>query len=309
VRRSFRRYLMSCRCRDANVSLLQGCEDFMTTAPLNVLKHVAKRVRKRIARCNLYDPNVCKSDFLPTKPWMTRWLPGDLFEHQVRFKRRGHQITMRANAEYVLVELRGAASVRGVVFSVNLLDRIMVTKRLLLRLGPKAWPVFICRDDSSDTVAQWFKVSEHARFIEQLGLEDGEGLVVCANALRAYLKCPSQDRLMSFPETLTRIVEELPSEKSEPMDSSELPAQFHGLQPLIRLWAIADDADRSERVKRASVKILRHFVDTVYLQLDAIDTYLHSFGDNPLSEAAAALGTLAECACEAKLRLDRVKRR
>ena len=52
-------------------------------------------------------------------------------------------------------------------------------------------------------------------------------------------------------------------------------------------------------------KTLNRLVDTLRPMLNSIGTYLRSFGDKPLPEAAVALGALAECSCEAKLLLDK----
>ena len=46
-------------------------------------------------------------------------------------------------------------------------------------------------------------------------------------------------------------------------------------------------------------------VEQVRPYLPAIDSYLHQFGDAPLSEAAVALGALAEFVVETELFLKR----
>src|SRR2546426_5723217 len=239
---------------------------------LKVLRDVAKRVGKRVSKCKLYDPNVCKSDFLPTKPWMTNWLPGDLFEHQLRFKSDHRQVTIMANWECVQLDLRGFAPVTAMVFSINQPDRVMVTRRLLLHLKPQTWPVFVCRDGSSDSVARWLTIPEHIRLIKQLALGNGESLAVCANALRAYLMRPSADRVMSSFDILGRILDQLPLQESEHLDFTALPEKFRGLESLMRAWAIADDTERCERLSRASAKTLNRLVDTLRPMLNSIGT-------------------------------------
>ncbi len=110
---------------------------------------------------------------------------------------------------------------------------------------------------------------------------------------------------MSALDILGAVLDEVPFQESEPIDLAALPEEFLGLKSLVRTWAIADDTERSERLCRASTKALRRLAQRLRPQLGAIDTYLRSFGDKPLPEAAVALGAVAECACEAELLLDK----
>jgi hypothetical protein len=78
------------------------------------------------------------------------------------------------------------------------------------------------------------------------------------------------------------------------------------LIPLIRKWGITDDAERTERLERASRRQLQVLVRRVSPLFESINAYLDGFGED-VSAAAAALGALAEAAAEAKFILEAPK--
>jgi hypothetical protein len=86
-------------------------------------------------------------------------------------------------------------------------------------------------------------------------------------------------------------------------DASTWPESLRHLEPLARRWAISDDVDRSLAQETASDADLLALLTTVEPHFDAINQYLDSFADGP-DEDACVLGTLAECAVEARLELE-----
>ena len=106
---------------------------------------------------------------------------------------------------------------------------------------------------------------------------------------------------MAAVEIACELAEQLPHLESDNLDLSELPAKFESLLTLIPKWALNDDEERTEMLEEASSDELKSFVATVIPHIPAIDKYLDSFGDEPLPEAGAALGTLAECCLEAQI--------
>jgi hypothetical protein len=120
------------------------------------------------------------------------------------------------------------------------------------------------------------------------------------NGLRLYFRPESPERLLSALDALCRFVEEFPTlNEDAPVDC--LPLTLEHLSPLIPKWAISDDDLRGEMLEQKSPEELRTFIAAVDPQIPAINDYLGSFHDEPLPESAAALGTLCECAEEAKL--------
>lgn len=89
----------------------------------------------------------------------------------------------------------------------------------------------------------------------------------------------------------------------EHLDVNGLPTRFECLSDLIKQWAVSGDEARSEMIDRPSREKLKNLVDSVLPHISAINEYLDSFGGETPSEAATALGALAECALEAQIQL------
>jgi hypothetical protein len=91
--------------------------------------------------------------------------------------------------------------------------------------------------------------------------------------------------------------------ESEQPNLECLPIGFHALIPLIQKWAVANDSDREALIEDSREEDLRNLVDEVEQRLQEIDDYIDSLNEQ-ITEEAAALGRLAECALEVRLRLD-----
>jgi hypothetical protein len=115
--------------------------------------------------------------------------------------------------------------------------------------------------------------------------------------------------------TVLRAIDELLSlvgprkRRSVSDDRVALPKELQSLAPFMERWAESDDAERSRILNKATPRSLRKLVDAVAPHFDEIDRYLSSFGDGPVPGAATQLQTLAECACEARLRLAKERER
>lgn len=64
--------------------------------------------------------------------------------------------------------------------------------------------------------------------------------------------------------------------------------------PLLKEWAISDDEERQEKIDSSSQEKLAIVVSRVYPHINAINDFLDSFGDQPLTNEAIMLGNLAE---------------
>ena len=118
-----------------------------------------------------------------------------------------------------------------------------------------------------------------------------------------YVRPRSDRGLTDLLMVLVRLANALPVDSERRPSFSELPDQFCSLVPMIRKWAMSDDADRTERIERASRQELQALVRRVSPQFAAINAYLDGFADG-LPDSACTLGRLAEAAAEAKLMLD-----
>lgn len=99
----------------------------------------------------------------------------------------------------------------------------------------------------------------------------------------------------------------MPSAEETSINLEDLPKEFHKLIPLIKLWSISDDVERSEKISRASSKRLVLLVNALEPEYCKIDKYLSSFKEEPLTDQAILLGDLAECSIEAKFLLEKRK--
>jgi hypothetical protein len=138
------------------------------------------------------------------------------------------------------------------------------------------------------------------RVLRALHLGETESLHVYRNGLKLYFQPESSEELLSALEALCKFVEELPT-FNENVTVRGLPPTLEHLSSLIREWAISDDELRSEMLEQKSPEELKTFIATVEPQIAAINDYLDSFNAEPLPEAAAGVGTLCQCAAEAKL--------
>lgn len=269
-----------------------------------VVKNLAKEFRGKRKALNCFDANVCKSDFQPTRPWETKYLPGDLFESEVRFHWGKHKFCASANREFVWLALRLDGVVCSPIFTVNRQDRVMVIKTAVKQ--PKDFKLHIYAADaaSAESVRTWLGVAANLECLRSFSLGEDDSLHVYGNQLKSYLRNPSQAKVVAMLPQLEELAAHLHLESEGVVDFSTLPAQFRQLKPLMEKWAVSDDFERSILVDKASTQTLNKLVKTVSPQLEAINKFLDSFGGKPLSEAAVLLGTLAECATEAKLRLD-----
>jgi len=118
-----------------------------------------------------------------------------------------------------------------------------------------------------------------------------------------YITPLSTQRIVDVLNGVGPLIDRLPQPRIPSKDFSDLPKEFGHLVPLMRSRAKSDDAERSDTLARASNARLTRLVNQVAPRFDSINSYLDGFRDDPLTESAATLGTLAECATEAQLLL------
>jgi hypothetical protein len=138
------------------------------------------------------------------------------------------------------------------------------------------------------------------RFLRALRLQRNESLRVVPQQLLAFVTPTSTRRVLAVVKALWPVIDKL-TDWSEPAgDFADLPEKFHPLVPLMRVWSISDDADRSARLSRTSSESLSRLAEKVRPHFGPINRYLHRLGAT-WPESAAALARLAECATEANL--------
>ena len=134
------------------------------------------------------------------------------------------------------------------------------------------------------------------RILDVVAPSEGEQINVSQRLVRVYLNRPSMDRVITI---IDAVIDMMPHEQQPPRQFKGLPEVLRPLVPLLRKWAIDDDAERSRKLKRCSQTTRQKLVDAVVPLLPDIDNFLDSFGANP-PEEACALGSLAQAALEAQ---------
>ena len=140
------------------------------------------------------------------------------------------------------------------------------------------------------------------RAIEHLALGHDESLHVYGNGLTVYIHPKSAQRVADVVVGVATLAKHLPSTERL-TEFGDLPIEFRALVRLIDKWAKSDDQERADRLARASRERLESLVRQVAPHFASINAYLDRFQGGAMSDSAAALGTLAECATEAQLLL------
>jgi hypothetical protein len=274
----------------------------MSLEPTQVLQESAKIFKGRLSRCLVYDANVCSYRSTPDKPWELIPVSGEPFVRELRFTHRDRRIKMFCNSVYVEISIEGTFTNRP--FSINAKQNVGRSSLYAdtFSVSSKQYPVFTEDGKLSPEQESLLGRPEVISLVEQSNLQEGESLYFNRGEVGFYLKRPTTDQVSSVINCAIELAAaiEIAEEK---LDLKLLPKQFHPVIQLIEKWALANDSDRDDLLASATETQLRQLVDEVNPYLQAIDSYLDSFRETALSEQAVALGTLAECALEAKQRL------
>jgi hypothetical protein len=271
----------------------------MAKDQFSAIRTLAKQLGGAVSSCTEFDPNVCSYERSSTEPWQVRPVQGQAFSHQLRLKYRGKQVGILANDEYTSPYVRGSFAVRPL--TINRREMVAGFDSLpapRLTVGKASYPIFTsdgvwCRQDR-----QLLHSKEVQSLLLSLRLDRQESIHFFRNRINVYLRSPSIQRVLLCLDGIVELSEIL-EEPEQELDLGQLPRQFHPLVPLIKKFAIDDDADRGEFLNGLSTSRLRDLVEAVAPFIPSINAYLNSFKGHP-SEEAAALGRIAECATEAQ---------
>jgi hypothetical protein len=79
------------------------------------------------------------------------------------------------------------------------------------------------------------------------------------------------------------------SATSQNISQSEVvPQEFRDLLPLAQKWGIGDDIERSEFISKATAQDKQELFDAVNPYRQQINSWLDSYGNNPMPEEAAS---------------------
>jgi hypothetical protein len=134
-------------------------------------------------------------------------------------------------------------------------------------------------------------------YVGSLPLEKGERISVNPEGVAITFRAQGLDHALGRAKTLLDFAALLPKQKSH-----TLPRKLRGVAPLIRAWAISDDAKREARLEAAARPDLEVLVSTWRSHVDLINATINQ---RPTSNLSARLMAFAEAAQEAELRLTR----
>lgn len=268
-----------------------------------ILQDLAKRFKGKLSSCEVYDANVCTTRAVPGRPWELEVVSGEPLVEQLKFTYRQRKVSILANNTFIHGSAAGAFANRP--FTINAKQKVVVRSEFAetLSVGAFRYPVFT--EDGKLSLEQRSLLGrpELVSLVALLGLQEGESLYFTRGEIGFYLK-PTGDshRIDGVIAHVVGLAEKIEAVEEGPK-LELLPDEFHPLIPMIKRWAVTDDSERSDLLEATPKLVLRALVDEVFPYLEAINSFLDSFGELP-TEEAASLGRLAECAVEAKQLLD-----
>ena len=281
----------------------------MDETPVGSLMEIGKRFNGKLKSINLLDANVCRTESLPERPWELVVVSGEPFLKQLTFTYRGHRTTAVANSLYLHMSISAVLSTELLTVNEKNMVNLQLKKASSVTLARAQYPIFTDTGFLSDNQRQLLATPAFVRLLEELALRPGEKLNFSSEDISVYLKNPPLDRILRSADRMIDLAEEIKVAEAETeIDLGALPLQFQPLIPLIKKWAIGDDAIRDDFIQQTTKDALESFVISVEPYLHSIDSYLDSFGTVPPPYEAVLLGRLAECAVEAKRELQKTRR-
>jgi hypothetical protein len=244
-----------------------------------MLQEVATRFSGKLSSCEVYDGNVCSTRPVPDRPWELEVLAGEPFSERLRITYRGRKVVVLANSDYVHGSTDGTFESRP--FTINARQRVGFRSELAetLRVGGAQYPVFTEDGRVSSEQKSLLDRPELLSMVVRAGLQSGESLHFTKGEMGFYLKWDHTDsgRIGALIGQIAALAEK--AETVEPGPKLELlPVQFHPIIPMIKKWAVPDDSERNDLLDSASKSVLRSLADEVSPYLEAINSYLDSFG-------------------------------
>lgn len=238
------------------------------------IKNSIKQFRPTSQKINLYDPNVRSTS--------TR-----LFKIK---DDKGNSFKLYDFSDRIMLETKVKTAL---LFSVNQPDNICLANELL--------ESNIYTDHSNDSLVLAC-VNLIRQDIQKIQLQKNEGLFVYGNAIQLLVDKTRQLNLeIEFLQKIKPIIEDKFPDTVEVIDASKIPKGLQDLVPYLKEWAISDDSERDEKIKKTSKPKLQKVIDSVNPKMDLINNYLDSFKDEAIPYEATLIMSLAELVAELKL--------
>jgi hypothetical protein len=228
------------------------------------------------------------------KPWsLVCSNVGETFRHRVQAAGDPKGFRLAASETFLRLEL--PLDDGDLMFSINRVDRVFALNTHIGDLG--TWRVY-GQKSTLRPAQDWLRSEGAQSSIADLRMSGRESLHVCRNTLCFYAE-PHRD-ISQLINQLQHVSDQLPV-----VGLSKTKASLEGLSPGLRALlseymhlALSDDEERDGRIAGMPPAKRRQLLRGVSPFLREINLYLDSFGDQPLSETAMRLGSIAEAAAE-----------
>ena len=181
------------------------------------------------------------------------------------------------------------------LFSINIPDKICLANKRLKNAGGLET---VFTDNSNDervkSCIELLNID-----LKSLLLDKTEGLSVYRNSLQLILRHDRQlIQEIKICKKLKSLIETNFPDKDNKSDYSDLPIELKQILLKYETLAITDDFERDELIEGLSTKQRNNLIKAIEPKLEAINSFLDTFGDKPLTEGAIGLQCLAELTIE-----------
>ena len=159
--------------------------------------------------------------------------------------------------------------------------------------------IYVRHPDDKDVLSNVDLIKVEIKYIN---LRYNEAIFVYANVINLLLdKSRRLIKEINSLQQIKLIIEHNFPGQTDIIDVSKIPEDFKNLLTFIKEWAISDDQERSDKIKRTSKAKLQKLLDAIEPKLDLIDKYLDTFKNKPMHYEATLIGNLGELAAELNL--------
>lgn len=228
----------------------------------------------------------------------------DTLTHVLRAEYREHKVEILANEEIVLLDVEARYGPFSLMV-INPSTRFRAFSRPLQHTAEVAGVAYRIDPYGELSPAQSRLLASGAvgRILKVIRPTENEQIQISQKLFRVFLDRPSPRRVMAVVHAIIRC---MPHEVggAAPRDLPDLPDALRPLLQLLDKWAVADDEERYQKLRRSAESIRRKLIVQVVPLLPAINAYLGSFGSNP-PEDVCRFGDLAQAALEAQQLLEK----
>ncbi len=176
-------------------------------------------------------------------------------------------------------------------FSINIPDKVCLADKILKEINGIG--KIYTNNSKNNQIINCIELLKDA--LKTLDLDSNEGLTVYRNSLQLTLK--QNRKLLSEIEICKKIKTIIELNFPDIVNRTEyydLPDDLKQILLKFENFAITDDFERNELIEGLTTIQRKDLIKVIGSKLEAIDLFLNTFGDNPLTEGAIGLQCLAE---------------